>query len=115
MFSKEHLWLSENCDTIKIGLSEYALEKMKSVVFLNLPEEGDSVSEGEAFGDIESLKTVSDLISPVNGTVVSVNTEPSDDPDMIDSSVWLVEVKADELPDSLMTLSEYTEFIEGEG
>lgn len=115
MFSKDHLWLCENDDTIRIGLSEYALKKMKSIVFLNLPEEGDSVSEGEAFGDVESLKTVSDLISPVNGTVVGINTELADEPDTIDSTSWLIEVKNYELSKKLMTEKEYAEFIESEG
>ena len=115
MFSKDHLWLCENDNKVKIGLSEYALKKMKSVVFLNLPEEGDEVSEGEAFGDIENLKTVSDLISPVSGTIESVNSELSDDPDMIDRSSWLIEIRTDEVPDSLMTEEEYLKFIESEG
>lgn len=115
MFSKDHLWICENNGTVRVGLSEYALKKMKTVVFLNLPDEGDSVSVGEAFGDIESLKTVSDLISPVSGTIESVNTELSDDPDMVDSSAWLIEVSTDEASDNLMTEDEYLKFTESEG
>ena len=63
----------------------------------------------------QNLKTVSDLISPVSGTIESVNSELSDDPDMIDRSSWLIEIRTDEVPDSLMTEEEYLKFIESEG
>lgn len=116
-FSKDHIWVQKNNDTVKIGLSDFAQKKMKAVVFINLPEEGDSVTIGEAFGDIESLKTVSDLISPVDGVVTAVNADIADDPQIINEQPyesWLIEVNAANLSDELMDEGTYTAFTEKE-
>ena len=117
LFSKDHLWVKFDGNTVKIGLSEYALTKMKAVVFLNLPEEGDNVSVGEAFGDVESLKTVSDLISPVDGVVKSVNSDLADEPEMIGDDPmesWLIMVEITNENNSLMNVDEYAQYCEGE-
>lgn len=117
MFTKPHLWVCKDGDNVKIGLTDFALKKMKSVVFLTLPEEGDALTAGEAFGDVESLKTVSDLISPVTGVVTEVNSDLTDEPENIDSDPeksWLIKAKADVFSDELMTEEEYSRFTESE-
>lgn len=117
MYSQNHLWLSEDGDTIKIGLTEYALKKMKSIVFLTLPDSGETLYVGEPFGDIESLKTVSELISPINGMVVEANTDLAEEPEVIDrdpEKSWLIVAKVTEFSDQLITLEEYTQFTESE-
>ena len=74
-YSKSHEWIKMEGDVAVIGISDFAQDALGDVVFINLPEEGDSVAAGEAFGDVESVKAVSDLISPVSGAVCAVNEE----------------------------------------
>ncbi len=115
LYSKDHLWVKQYEDKVMIGLSTYALNKMKAVVFLNLPENGDTVSYGEAFGDVESLKTVSDLISPVTGTVTEINEELLDSPELLYESenCWLIAVQPTAPISNLMDQSEYSAFVAG--
>ena len=117
MLTKTHLWICKDGGSVKIGLTDFALKKMKSVVFLTLPEEGNALAIGEAFGDVESLKTVSDLISPVTGVVTEVNSGLADEPENIDSDPeksWLIKATADKFSDELMTGEEYSRFTESE-
>ena len=72
-YSKSHEWLKEEDGVFVIGISDFAQDALGDVVFVNLPEVGDDAAAGEAFGDVESVKAVSDLISPVSGTVCEVN------------------------------------------
>ena len=74
-YSKSHEWVKEEGDVVTIGLTDYAQSELGDLVFVNLPEEGDSVSVGEAFGDVESVKAVSDVYSPVSGVVCEINEE----------------------------------------
>lgn len=96
LYSKTHKWvqfLSE--DTARIGVSDFAQKKLKNVIFAALPDAGDSVTAGVSFGELESVKTISDLISPVSGQVSAVNTEVMDDPEAINRDpygAWLIEV-----------------------
>ena len=69
LYAKSHEWVKEEGDVVTIGLTDYAQSELGDLVFVNLPEEGDSVSVGEAFGDVESVKAVSDVYSPVSGVV----------------------------------------------
>ena len=72
-YSKSHEWVLEEDGVFTIGLTDYAQDALGDIVFINLPEEGDSVTAGEAFSDVESVKAVSDVFSPVTGTVTAVN------------------------------------------
>ena len=74
-YSKSHEWMMMEGDVAVIGISDYAQDALGDVVFINLPEEGDEVTAGERFGDVESVKAVSDLICPVTGVVCEVNEE----------------------------------------
>ena len=121
LYSKDHEWvLSLEGNRVRIGISDYAQNSLGDIVFVENPEEGDEITASETMGSIESVKAVSDLISPVSGTVVLVNEELEDSPESINEKpyeAWLVEVELsnpDEL-NSLLKEDEYKAFInEGE-
>ena len=95
-YTTTHEWVSIEGDTYTIGLTDYAQNALGDLVFVNLPQEGDEVVNGEAFADVESVKTVSDVYSPVTGTVVQVNEELLDAPEAINEdpyNAWLVRVE----------------------
>ena len=97
-YSKSHEWIKMEGDVAVIGISDFAQDALGDVVFINLPEEGDSVAAGEAFGDVESVKAVSDLISPVSGAVCAVNEELLDAPELLNEDPyggWII--KGDQL------------------
>lgn len=96
LYSKSHEWV-EFIDetTAKIGLTDYAQHEMGDIVFVNLPEVGDSVTTKKAFGDIESVKAVADLVSPFTGEVTAVNEDLLDAPEGINAdcySSWVIEI-----------------------
>lgn len=114
LFSKNHIWISIENDIARIGISNYAQEKLKSIMFLNLPDLGDNVVAGDRIGDIESVKTVSDLISPVTGVVVEINEALMEEPYMINEEpykAWLVKIKISSLPKDLMNEETYKDTI----
>ena len=74
-YSRSHEWMSQEDDIAVVGITDFAQHELGDVVFINLPEVGDEVTAGEAFGDVESVKAVSDLISPVSGTVLEINQD----------------------------------------
>ena len=117
-YAKTHEWVQIVSDTtVRIGISDFAQHALGDLVFINLPEAGDTVTAGDAFGDVESVKAVSDILSPVTGTVSAVNQEVLDHPELINEdpyTSWFVEVTDYELAADLMTAAEYEEFCEGE-
>lgn len=82
-YSKSHEWVKTEDGVVVVGISDYAQDALGDLVFVNLPEVGDSVTAGEAFGDVESVKAVSDLICPVSGTVCAINEELVDSPELL--------------------------------
>lgn len=122
LYSKEHEWvllLGEN--RVRIGISDYAQHQLGDIVFVENPAEGDELAANETIGTIESVKAVSDIYSPVSGTVVSVNEELESAPETINEQPydagWLVEVELSnpEELESLLNEAEYQAFInEGE-
>ena len=117
-YAKTHEWVQIVSDTtVRIGISDFAQHALGDLVFINLPEVGDTVTTGETFGDVESVKAVSDILSPVAGTVSAVNQEVLDHPELINEDPyesWFIEVTDYELAADLMTAAEYEEFCEGE-
>ncbi|MFJ5533603.1 glycine cleavage system protein GcvH [Streptomyces sp. NPDC093261] len=114
-YSKEHEWLSAAEDGVAtVGITEHAANALGDVVFVQLPEVGDSVSAGETCGELESTKSVSDLYSPVSGEVTEVNEDVVNDPSLVNSAPfeggWLFRVRVSEEPADLLTADEYTEF-----
>jgi glycine cleavage system H protein len=120
-FHKEHTWVRVEEDDIGvIGITDYAQDQLGKVIYVELPEEGDELTQGEEFGQIESSKATSDLIAPVSGEVLEANEALNDDPSIINDSPyeegWIVKVKMSDLSelDSLMTQEEYDDMISKE-
>lgn len=98
---------------VRVGISDYAQNELGDLVFVNLPQAGDAVTAGEAFGDLESVKAVADVLSPVTGTVCAVNEALLDAPQSINENAydaWMIEVEGADLPDDLMDAAAYAEF-----
>ena len=95
-YTKSHEWLRMDGDVAVIGISDYAQDALGDLVFVNLPQVGDEVTAGEAFGDVESVKAVSDLMSPVTGTVCEINEELLDAPENLNNDpfgAWIIKVE----------------------
>jgi len=118
LFSKTHEWVNMIDDTTAtIGISDFAQNELGGLVFVNLPEPGDEVAMGETFADVESVKAVSDIYSPVTGTVAEINEELLDAPEMINNSAydaWFIKVENISETEDLMTEDEYKAFCESE-
>lgn len=111
-YSNDHEWVKFEGNVAIIGISDYAQDAMGDVVFINLPGEGDEVSVGDTFGDIESVKAVSDVCSPVSGTIVAVNEELADAPETLNKDpygAWIIKVEYTEQAD-LMDAEAYEAF-----
>ena len=117
LYSKSHEWVKEEGDIAVIGLTDYAQSELGDLVFVNLPEEGDEISVGEAFSDVESVKAVSDVYAPVSGTVCEINEELMDAPEKINEEpyeAWFVKVKDITEKEELLSAEEYKAFVESE-
>lgn len=118
-YSEDHEWVLLEGDSTTIGISDYAQNAMGDVVFVELPEVGDTLEAGQPFGVIESVKAVSDLLAPISGEVIAINDELADTPDKVNSSpyeeAWMVKVKLadDSGLDALMDAESYQSHIDG--
>ena len=95
-YSKSHEWIKYEDGVAVIGISDFAQDALGDVVFVNLPAVGDEVTAGESFGDVESVKAVSDLISPVSGVVLEVNEDLEDAPESLNEDpygAWIIKVE----------------------
>lgn len=117
-YSKSHEWVKFESDTVAtVGLTDFAQSELGDLVFVNLPEEGDSVDAGESFADVESVKAVSDVFSPVTGTVAAVNEELMDTPEAINSDPygsWFVKVENITDKEELLDADAYEAFVASE-
>ena len=99
-YSKEHQWLSIEGERCRVGLTDYAQKQLHEIVFIDLPEVGAKVTDGQIMGSVESVKAVSDIFSPVSGEVLEVNKNVQDSPGIINKSPyqdgWVVVVKPSE-------------------
>jgi len=117
-YLESHEWAADTDGTAKIGISDFAQDELGDVVFVELPSEGDELSHDEEFGVVESIKAVSDLYSPVNGTVTAVNDALTDQPELVNEGPfddgWMVEVELadDSGLDELLSAEAYREQIE---
>ena len=117
-YTKEHEWLRINGDIAEIGITDYAQGELGDIVFVELPEQGADVQQDEPFGTIEAVKAVSELFSPVTGTVEDVNSKIEDDAGIINREPygegWMIKVKIADAGklESLLTADQYKELIE---
>ena len=117
-YSKDHEWVKFEGDTAISGISDFAQDALGDVVFINLPGEGDTTTAGEAFGDVESVKAVSDLVSPVSGTIVAVNEDLADAPETLNSDpygAWIIKVEGITEQEELLDAAAYEAFCQQEG
>lgn len=117
-YSKSHEWVKyEEDGIVLIGLTDYAQNELGDLVFVNLPEEGDEVTAGEAFGDVESVKAVSDVYSPVTGEVAAINEDLLDAPESINEDpygAWFIRVGNVTGTEELMDADAYEAFTKEE-
>jgi glycine cleavage system H protein len=115
--SEAHVWVGVDDQHVYMGLTNFAQSELGQVISVELPDVGDSIEEGEPFAELESVSTVQELISPVSGKVLAVNTDLEDHPATINEDPynqgWLIEVrlKDDSEIDSLMDMDEYYHFV----
>ncbi len=112
-YSKDHEWVKEEDGLFVIGISDFAQDALGDLVFVNLPEVGDAVTAGEAFGDVESVKAVSDLLSPVSGTVAEINEELLDAPEKLNEDpygAWIIKVSDVSATEELLDAAAYEAF-----
>ena len=117
-YTKDHEWLKMEGDIAVIGISDFAQDALGDVVFINLPEVGDTVTAGESFGDVESVKAVSDVNSPVTGVIVAVNEELADSPENLNSDPygsWIIKVENVTEEEELLDAAAYEAFCAEEG
>lgn len=119
-FSKNHLWVKINGEIATVGLSNFAQQELGDIVFVEMPENGKKAEKDETIGTIESVKSVSDLISPLSGEIVETNTLLEDKPETINSDPygkgWIVKIKVSSKGElsELMDFEAYNKFSESE-
>ena len=116
-YTKTHDWVKLEDYVAIIGITDYAQDALGDLVFVNLPEEGDTVEMEAVFADVESVKAVSDIYSPVTGTVAEINEELLDAPEKINESAfdaWFIRVEDVTEHTEFMTAEEYEAFVEAE-
>jgi glycine cleavage system H protein len=118
-YTREHEWARTDGERVIVGITDYAQDQLGDVVFVGLPEVGAELEAGQPLGEVESTKSVSDVYSPVSGTVVDTNAEVEDTPELINSDPygkgWLVAIRprsGDEA--ELLSAAEYRDLVEGE-
>jgi len=117
-YTKEHEWLKAEEGLATIGITDYAQSELGDIVFVELPQVGDAVSQGEPFGTIEAVKTVADLFSPVSGEVSELNPKIEEDPAVMNKDPygegWMMKIKMSEASqaDSLLSPTDYRALIE---
>lgn len=117
-YTKSHEWVKYIDDsTVLVGLSDFAQSELGDLVFINLPEVGDTVEVGKVFCDVESVKAVSDVYSPVSGEIVEINEELLDNPEIVNESAydaWFIKVENVTDKAELLSKDEYVKLVESE-
>jgi glycine cleavage system H protein len=118
-YTKDHEWSKLDGDIVTIGLSDYAQDQLGEIVFVELPEKGDTFSKGDEFGSVESVKAVSEVYIPISGEVVEINSALEDAPELVNEDCyeggWIIRVKPGDLSemDDLMDKAAYLDMLKG--
>ena len=118
-YTKSHEWAKISGDIVTIGLNDYAQDQLGEIVFVELPEAGDTFSKGDEFGSVESVKAVSEIYIPISGEIVEINEDLEDAPELVNESCydngWLIKVKPEDVSelDDLMDKEEYLDMLKG--
>ena len=116
-YTKDHEWVEVEDGIATIGITDYAQHSLGDVVFIELPETGDTFDTHESFGNVESVKAVSEIFTPVGGEVIEVNDDLNDSPETVNTDpygdAWFVKIKMDNPgeADKMMTAAEYEEYL----
>lgn len=117
-YTKDHEWILLQGDTALVGITEYAQHELGDVVFVDLPQPGASISKGQSFGVVESVKAASDLYAPVSGEVTETNAALQDQPDLVNKEPhvggWMIKVRPANPADlnDLMSAADYANYLE---
>lgn len=117
LYSNEHVWVRREGSDIRIGITDFAQSELGDIVFVELPEEGETIEANEPFGSVESVKTVSELYAPISGKVVEVNDDLEDNPEYVNESpyenAWMIVVEPsdDAELDELMSAEDYQSYV----
>jgi len=118
-YAEDHEWIRYEGDKVRIGISDYAQNQLGDIVFVELPQSGDTFEKGEEFGTVESVKAVSELYMPIGGEIISVNAALEESPDLVNQSPyndgWMIEVKPSDSAEleALITRDAYLEMLKG--
>ncbi|MBU1696137.1 MAG: glycine cleavage system protein GcvH [Proteobacteria bacterium] len=118
-YTKSHEWAKLSGDIVTIGLNDYAQDQLGEIVFVELPEKGDTFSKGDEFGNVESVKAVSEIYIPISGEIVEINEGLENAPELVNESCydngWLIKVKPEDISelDDLMDKDEYLDMLKG--
>ena len=119
-YSKDHEWVRVEANIASIGITDYAQNSLGDVVYVELPKVGEDFAANESFGSVESVKAVSEVFSPISGTVAEVNESLNDEPEKVNGDPygdgWMIKVNMSNPGevDSLLTAAEYEDFTKGE-
>jgi glycine cleavage system H protein len=115
LYSKSHEWVRETEGTARVGITDYAQHELGDIVFVNLPEVGDLAVKGERIADVESVKAVSDIFSPLSGTVCEINEAAADSPETVNSDpygTWLFALDKITDREELLEAEDYEKYCE---
>lgn len=117
-YSEDHEWVKIEGDEVLIGITDFAQDQLGDIVFVEMPEVGDSFDTGEEFGSLESVKAVSEMFIPMSGEIVAVNEALADNPELVNSDPydsWMVKVKPEDMAefDQLLDAASYLENLKG--
>ena len=116
LYSKSHEWVREHDGTARVGLTDYAQQELGDIVFVTLPEVGDETAAGERVADVESVKAVSEVMSPLSGTIKEINQAVADTPEIINSDpygAWFFEIWQISAREELLSSDDYEKYIGG--
>ena len=117
LYTKEHQWADFKENEVTIGITDYAQGQLGDIIFIEFPEVGQELNAGDTFGEVEAVKTVSELYVPVSGTIIEINEKLEDSADLVNTDPygdgWLIKIKPTNVneKDHLMNFSSYEEFV----
>ena len=117
MYTADHEWAKFDDNTVTVGITDFAQGELGDIIFVELLEVGKEIGKNEAFGTIEAVKTVSDLVSPVTGKVIEINDEIEDSPEIVNEDCygkgWFVKIEIEDLSekDNLLSAEDYNVII----
>ncbi len=119
LYSKTHEWVRIEGENAMVGITHFAQEQLGDLTFIELPAEGDAITQGEEMGTVESVKAASELYAPVSGTVTHVNSALEDNPGLANEDPygegWMLKVRLEKQPEGLLSAADYNALVAAEG